>query len=68
MSDTRVPTSLLGASGLLASRIGLGLAALGRPGYINLGREEDYGDERTAEAMEQRTHELLDAAHAAGVR
>jgi len=59
---------LLGSTNLPVSRIGLGLAALGRPAYINLGREEDYGHERTAAAMERRCHTMLDAAHAAGVR
>lgn len=51
-----------------ATRIGLGLAALGRPGYITLGRELDLPAERTAEAMEARAHEVLDAAYAHGVR
>jgi len=51
-----------------ASRIGLGLAAVGRPAYINLGRESDLPAERTVEAMRARAHELLDAAYAAGVR
>ncbi|WP_405994485.1 aldo/keto reductase [Streptomyces sp. NBC_00986] len=50
------------------SHIGLGLAAVGRPGYINLGREEDLGAHRTVEALRTRTHELLDAAYAQGVR
>jgi aryl-alcohol dehydrogenase-like predicted oxidoreductase len=49
-------------------RIGLGLAALGRPGYINLGRDRDLPAERTVDAMRRRTHEVLDAAYAAGVR
>ena len=31
----------LGETGLGVSRIGLGLAALGRPGYINLGHSDD---------------------------
>jgi aryl-alcohol dehydrogenase-like predicted oxidoreductase len=48
--------------------IGLGLAAVGRPGYINLGRENDLPEERTVEALKARTHELLDAAYAQGVR
>ncbi|HEY3034848.1 MAG TPA: aldo/keto reductase [Streptosporangiaceae bacterium] len=48
--------------------IGLGLAALGRPAYINLGRQEDLGHERGVEAMERRCHEVLDAAFEAGVR
>ena len=54
--------------GLDATEIGLGLAALGRPGYINLGRDEDLGADRSVRALEHRTHEVLDAAHAAGVR
>ena len=32
-----------GDSGLLVTRLGLGLAALGRPGYINLGHSVDLG-------------------------
>jgi aryl-alcohol dehydrogenase-like predicted oxidoreductase len=51
-----------------ASRIGLGLAAVGRPGYINLGRGADLPAGRTVEAMRERAHELLDQAYAAGVR
>ncbi|WP_051807264.1 aldo/keto reductase [Actinoplanes subtropicus] len=51
-----------------ASRIGLGLAAVGRPAYINLGRAEDLPAERTVEAMRSRAHELLDTAYANGVR
>ncbi|WP_405857565.1 aldo/keto reductase [Streptomyces sp. NBC_01515] len=50
------------------SHIGLGLAAVGRPGYINLGREEDLGEHRTVETLRTRTHDLLDAAYAQGVR
>jgi aryl-alcohol dehydrogenase-like predicted oxidoreductase len=50
------------------SHLGLGLAAVGRPGYINLGREEDLGEHRTVETLRTRTHELLDAAYAQGVR
>ncbi|MEV5341444.1 aldo/keto reductase [Streptomyces sp. NPDC052676] len=48
--------------------IGLGLAAVGRPGYINLGRDQDLGADRSVEALRARTHELLDAAYAQGVR
>jgi aryl-alcohol dehydrogenase-like predicted oxidoreductase len=50
------------------ARIGLGLAAVGRPGYINLGRAEDLPHSRTAQALRERSHELLDQAYAAGVR
>ncbi|GAA2261276.1 oxidoreductase [Streptomyces ruber] len=48
--------------------LGLGLAAVGRPGYINLGRERDLPADRTVEALRARSHELLDAAYAQGVR
>jgi aryl-alcohol dehydrogenase-like predicted oxidoreductase len=58
----------LGASGPPVSTLGLGMAALGRPGYITLGHAEDLGPHRSMEAMEQRAHALLDAAHRAGVR
>jgi aryl-alcohol dehydrogenase-like predicted oxidoreductase len=57
----------LGATGLPVSAIGLGLAALGRPGYINLGHAADVGD-TTVDAMEARAHAVLDAAYEGGVR
>lgn len=50
------------------ARIGLGLAALGRPSYINLGRDADLPADRTVAVMERRCHAMLDAAFAAGVR
>jgi aryl-alcohol dehydrogenase-like predicted oxidoreductase len=59
---------LLGATGLKVSRIGIGLAAVGRPAYINLGRDVDLGGDRTIDALRRRAHDLLDAASAAGVR
>jgi aryl-alcohol dehydrogenase-like predicted oxidoreductase len=58
----------LGRTGLTVTRIGLGLAALGRPAYINLQHGEDLGPDRTVESLERRTHEVLDAALDAGVR
>ncbi|GHJ36904.1 aldo/keto reductase [Streptomyces sp. TS71-3] len=48
--------------------LGLGLAALGRPAYITLGRGADLPAERTVGTMETRAHEVLDAAYAHGVR
>ncbi|MGH3881513.1 MAG: aldo/keto reductase [Actinophytocola sp.] len=48
-------------------RVGLGLAALGRPAYINVGRGELPAD-RTVEAMRAASWEVLDQAYAAGVR
>jgi aryl-alcohol dehydrogenase-like predicted oxidoreductase len=58
----------LGATGLEVSRMGLGLAALGRPAYINLGRDEDLGADRSVAALEARAHAVLDLAWARGVR
>jgi aryl-alcohol dehydrogenase-like predicted oxidoreductase len=48
--------------------LGLGLAALGRPGYLNLGHGSDLGDHRSPEELRARTAEVLDAAYAGGVR
>jgi aryl-alcohol dehydrogenase-like predicted oxidoreductase len=50
------------------SEIGLGLAALGRPAYINLGHADDLGADRSPDALRDRTHAVLDHAYAAGVR
>jgi aryl-alcohol dehydrogenase-like predicted oxidoreductase len=50
------------------ARLGLGLAAVGRPGYLNLGRARDLPAERTPDALRARTHQLIDAAYAQGVR
>jgi aryl-alcohol dehydrogenase-like predicted oxidoreductase len=51
-----------------AARLGLGLAAVGRPGYINLGRDRDLPPDRSVAAMRSRAHDLLDEAYARGVR
>jgi aryl-alcohol dehydrogenase-like predicted oxidoreductase len=56
----------LGRTGPRVTPIGLGLAAVGRPGYIDLGREEDLGADRSVGTMERRAHELLDAAYELG--
>jgi aryl-alcohol dehydrogenase-like predicted oxidoreductase len=50
------------------SEIGLGLAALGRPAYINLGHAGDLGEDRSPDALRARTHEVLDHAYAGGIR
>ena len=64
----QIPTARLGSTGLIVSRIGLGLAALGRPAYINLGRQRDFGSDRSVAELEQRCHQMLDAARAMGIR
>lgn len=50
------------------TRLGLGLAALGRPGYINLGRDRDLGAARSIEDLREHAFDVLDAAWAAGIR
>jgi aryl-alcohol dehydrogenase-like predicted oxidoreductase len=59
---------LLGRTGLAVTPIGLGLAAVGRPAYITSGREDDLGADRDVDALRRRSHDLLDAAYAAGIR
>jgi len=54
-------------SELESSPIGLGMAALGRPGYINLGHAGDIVDQNY-QAMRQHAHTMLDEAYALGVR
>ncbi|MER5995654.1 aldo/keto reductase [Streptomyces viridosporus] len=63
-----MPFARLASATTPTCHIGLGLAAVGRPGYINLGREEDLGADRGVDTLRARTHELLDAAYAQGVR
>ncbi len=54
----------------IASRLGLGLAAVGRPAYITSGRERDLGagSERSVDALRERAHALLEAAWWLGIR
>lgn len=61
-------TRPFGQTGLTVTRMGLGLAALGRPGYINLGHAEDLAEAYELPVMAARAHAVLDAAWAAGVR
>jgi aryl-alcohol dehydrogenase-like predicted oxidoreductase len=49
------------------AQIGLGLAALGRPAYINLGHGEDVAD-ASVKGMERGAHAVLDAAYDGGLR
>lgn len=57
----------LGTTKLYVSRMGLGLAALGRPGYINLGHSQDL-KHHSKEAMAQQTQEMLREAFSLGIR
>jgi len=58
----------LGSTKLRVTPIGLGLAAVGRPGYITLDREKDLGSDRSVTALERRAHDVLSAAYDAGIR
>ncbi len=61
--------SVLGSTKLAVSAIGLGLAALGRPGYINLGHAHDLASSHyDIAAMERQAWSVLDAAWLADVR
>lgn len=58
----------LGHSRLPVTAIGLGLAALGRPGYINLGHARDLDQNYGVSQMEAHAHTVLDTAWEAGIR
>src|SRR4051794_19365313 len=61
-------TRSLGDTGLVVTRLGLGLAALGRPGYVNLGHAADLGGRYDRIAMRGHARAVLDEAWALGVR
>jgi aryl-alcohol dehydrogenase-like predicted oxidoreductase len=61
----RVP---FGDTGIEVTRMGVGLAALGRPGYVNLGHAEDLGEDRSVAGLHRRTGQVLDRAYERGVR
>jgi len=56
-----------GRNGLFVTPLGLGLAALGRPGYINLGHARDLEGKYDVSMMEQNAHEVMDAVALAAV-
>ena len=58
----------LGLSEITTTRMGLGLAALGRPGYINLGHAKDLNKTYDLKAMEKHCHHVLDNAWTQGIR
>jgi aryl-alcohol dehydrogenase-like predicted oxidoreductase len=57
-----------GKTNLTVTSIGLGLAALGRPGYINLGHSQDLNHNYEVAEMEAHAHAVLDAAWEGGIR
>ena len=52
----------------LDNKIGLGLAALGRPGYINISHDDDLGKDKSKASMRDYCHHILDFAYREGVR
>ena len=58
----------LGDCGLTTSPMGLGLAALGRPGYINLGHGRDLGGKTSVEAMNHAAGMVMQHAYERGIR
>lgn len=63
-----LPSRPPGSAPPRVTRLGLGLAALGRPGYINLGHDADVGTAKDVEALRERAWTVLDAAWDAGIR
>lgn len=58
----------LGNTGISTTCMGLGLAALGRPGYINLGHATDLNNSYDMAKMEKHCHFVLDKAWERGIR
>jgi aryl-alcohol dehydrogenase-like predicted oxidoreductase len=52
----------------MSTELGLGTAALGRPGYVTLNHAAALGGDYDPAAMESHAHEILDAAWEVGVR
>ena len=57
-----------GDNEIYVTKIGLGLAALGRPGYINLGHDLHLGKDKSAEGMSAHAANILDFAWDQGIR
>lgn len=53
--------------GPAVSPLGLGLAAVGRPAYLNVGHAEDLAGSTSVEDLQDRTHHLLDLAPDRGI-
>lgn len=52
----------------LNNKLGLGLAALGRPGYINLGHHQNIGPDKSKEAMYFQAEKVLNFAYQSGIQ
>ncbi len=61
-------TRQLGSTRLRVTRIGLGLAALGRPGYINVGHADDLRGRTDRSGLESQAHSVMSRAFELGIR
>ena len=52
----------------LQNKLGLGLAALGRPGYINLGHSQNIGPNKSKEALYFQAEKVLNFAYQSGIQ
>lgn len=52
----------------MSAAFGYGLAAVGRPAYINLGHAEAFAKGRSVDDLRRRSHALLDTAWDLGIR
>lgn len=56
-----------GTTDMTVSAVGLGLAALGRPGYLTVGHGEDLAGRTEPAALEHEAHRVLEAARTLGI-
>jgi aryl-alcohol dehydrogenase-like predicted oxidoreductase len=68
MTPSAMARRPLGQTRQRVTPLGLGLAALGRPGYITLGHAADLQGDYSVDAMQAHTHAMLDLAWRAGIR
>jgi len=61
-------TKPFGSTGQFVSPIGIGMAALGRPGYITIGHGDALEKNYDVAAMAAHAHRVLDRAYQMGVR
>jgi aryl-alcohol dehydrogenase-like predicted oxidoreductase len=67
-SREKMERQTFGTTTLQVTPLGIGLAALGRPGYINLGHAQDLREDYDVDAMQAHAHSVLDEAWRQGVR
>jgi aryl-alcohol dehydrogenase-like predicted oxidoreductase len=66
--EVRPPLDRAASFRPMPAQLGLGLAALGRPGYVTLNHASDLGKNYDPKVMEAHAHAVLDSAFDAGIR